>query len=61
LFSLKKNLYIDRAYIYIFLSREFIAKNYVSLKQANPNFPILIREASGAEARFFARYGMKIK
>ncbi|RIA98693.1 thioredoxin-like protein [Glomus cerebriforme] len=36
--------------------REFIAKNYVSLKEANPNFPILIREASGVEAKFFARY-----
>ncbi|CAB4384912.1 NADH dehydrogenase 1 alpha subcomplex subunit 2-like protein [Rhizophagus irregularis] len=36
--------------------REFISKNYVSLKEANPNFPILIREASGVEARFFARY-----
>ncbi|CAG8652466.1 333_t:CDS:2 [Funneliformis caledonium] len=38
--------------------REFIAKNYLPLKEANPNFPILVREASGVEARFFARYGM---
>ncbi|CAG8519831.1 3863_t:CDS:2 [Dentiscutata heterogama] len=36
--------------------REFIAQNYSSLKVANPHFPILIREASGVEARFFARY-----
>ncbi|CAG8584948.1 5456_t:CDS:2 [Cetraspora pellucida] len=36
--------------------REYIAKNYKSLKAANPHFPILIREASGVEARFFARY-----
>ena len=47
--------------IYYFFNREFITKNYVSLKEANPNFPILIREASGVEARFFARYGMKNK
>nr|CAG8570318.1 6609_t:CDS:2 [Entrophospora candida] len=36
--------------------REFITNNYLSLKEANPKFPILIREASGIEARFFARY-----
>jgi len=41
--------------------REFIAKNYVSLKEANPNFPILVRESSGVEARFFARYGNENK
>ncbi|CAG8787440.1 12548_t:CDS:2, partial [Cetraspora pellucida] len=35
---------------------EYIAKNYKSLKAANPHFPILIREASGVEARLFARY-----
>lgn len=45
----------------LFFNREFISKNYVSLKEANPNFPILIREASGVEARFFARYGMNNK
>ncbi|KAI8059626.1 thioredoxin-like protein [Gongronella butleri] len=37
--------------------REFVEKNYTSLKQANPSLPILIREASGAEARIFARFG----
>ncbi|CAG8552659.1 2281_t:CDS:2 [Diversispora eburnea] len=36
--------------------REFIANNYSLIKAVNPNFPILIREASGVEARFFARY-----
>ncbi|CAG8434197.1 1749_t:CDS:2 [Ambispora gerdemannii] len=36
--------------------RDYIAKNYLTLKKANPDFPILIREASGVEARFFARY-----
>ncbi|KAI8093161.1 thioredoxin-like protein [Halteromyces radiatus] len=36
--------------------REYIAKNYTSIKQVNPELPILIREASGAEARVFARF-----
>ncbi|KAG0164867.1 hypothetical protein DFQ28_010267 [Apophysomyces sp. BC1034] len=36
--------------------REFITKNYTSIKKANPELPILIREASGAEARVFARF-----
>ncbi|ORY94848.1 thioredoxin-like protein [Syncephalastrum racemosum] len=36
--------------------RDFVAQNYTSIKQANPNLPILIREASGAEARVFARF-----
>ncbi|CAO3638436.1 thioredoxin-like protein [Cunninghamella echinulata] len=36
--------------------REFITKNYTSLKGANPQLPILIREANGAEARVFARF-----
>ncbi|KAI7895874.1 thioredoxin-like protein [Mucor mucedo] len=36
--------------------RDFVAKNYVSIKQANPELPILVREASGIEARAFARF-----
>ncbi|KAF7730554.1 hypothetical protein EC973_001935 [Apophysomyces ossiformis] len=36
--------------------REFITKNYTAIKKANPEIPILIREASGAEARVFARF-----
>ncbi|KAI8393671.1 thioredoxin-like protein [Radiomyces spectabilis] len=36
--------------------RDFVAKNYTALKKANPELPILIREASGAEARVFARF-----
>ncbi|KAI9316754.1 thioredoxin-like protein [Dichotomocladium elegans] len=36
--------------------REFISKNYTAIKAANPQLPILIREASGAEARVFARF-----
>ena len=30
---------------------------YQHIKKANPKFPILIRECSGAEARLIARYG----
>ena len=30
----------------------------VDLKKANPNFPILVREAEGVEAKMIARYGM---
>ncbi|KAK2075821.1 hypothetical protein QBZ16_001562 [Prototheca wickerhamii] len=30
--------------------------NYKDLKSANPQFPILVREASGIEAKLVARY-----
>ena len=30
---------------------------YQELKKANPTFPILVREASGVEAKLVARYG----
>ncbi|NXL72956.1 NDUA2 dehydrogenase, partial [Leptocoma aspasia] len=36
--------------------REFIEKHYVTLKKANPNFPILIRECSGIQPKLWARY-----
>ncbi|XGW35393.1 hypothetical protein V3C99_018979 [Haemonchus contortus] len=36
--------------------RAFIENDYVSLKKANPQFPILIRECSGIVPRVFARY-----
>lgn len=39
------------------LRREFIEKHYVTLKKANPNFPILIRECSGIQPKLWARYG----
>lgn len=39
------------------LGREFIEQHYVTLKQANPDFPILIRECSGVQPRLWARYG----
>ncbi|KAG0296913.1 hypothetical protein BGZ97_004391, partial [Linnemannia gamsii] len=36
--------------------RQFVASNYTAVKAANPNLPILIREAKGAEAKIFARF-----
>ncbi|OXB60305.1 hypothetical protein ASZ78_007904 [Callipepla squamata] len=36
--------------------RDFIEQHYVTLKQANPDFPILIRECSGVQPRLWARY-----
>ncbi|MBN3297375.1 NDUA2 dehydrogenase, partial [Amia calva] len=37
--------------------RDFIEKHYVTLKKANPEFPILIRECSGVQPKLWARYG----
>lgn len=31
--------------------------HYVTLKRSNPDFPFLIRECSGVQARVWARYG----
>ncbi|NXN82671.1 NDUA2 dehydrogenase, partial [Bombycilla garrulus] len=36
--------------------REFIENHYVTLKKANPDFPILIRECSGIQPKLWARY-----
>ncbi|KAI5635860.1 mitochondrial ribosomal protein l51 / s25 / CI-B8 domain-containing protein [Phthorimaea operculella] len=36
--------------------REFITQNYVNLKTANPQFPILIRECKGVQPRIWARF-----
>ncbi|ELT87889.1 hypothetical protein CAPTEDRAFT_108701 [Capitella teleta] len=38
--------------------REFIEQNYVTIKQNNPKFPILIRECSSVQPRVWARYDM---
>ncbi|XP_051250821.1 NADH dehydrogenase [ubiquinone] 1 alpha subcomplex subunit 2 [Dicentrarchus labrax] len=38
-------------------ARDFVEQHYVSLKKSNPDFPILIRECSGVQARVWARYG----
>ncbi|XP_008304155.1 NADH dehydrogenase [ubiquinone] 1 alpha subcomplex subunit 2 [Stegastes partitus] len=37
-------------------ARDFVEQNYVTLKKSNPDFPILIRECSGVQARLWARY-----
>ncbi|XP_039629798.1 NADH dehydrogenase [ubiquinone] 1 alpha subcomplex subunit 2 [Polypterus senegalus] len=36
--------------------RDFIEQHYVTLKKANPLFPILIRECSGVQPKLWARY-----
>lgn len=36
--------------------RKFIEKSYAGLKQANPNVPILIREAGNVQPKMWARY-----
>ncbi|KAI9230789.1 MAG: thioredoxin-like protein [Piptocephalis tieghemiana] len=36
--------------------RDFVSKNYLGMKKANPSLPILIREASGIEAKAYARF-----
>ncbi|XP_078100674.1 NADH dehydrogenase [ubiquinone] 1 alpha subcomplex subunit 2 [Sander vitreus] len=37
-------------------ARDFVEQHYVTLKKTNPDFPILIRECSGVQARVWARY-----
>jgi Mitochondrial ribosomal protein L51 / S25 / CI-B8 domain len=37
--------------------RQFVVSTYPTLKQYNPDLPILIREAQGTPARAFARFG----
>uniref|UniRef100_A0A8C8ARP6 NADH dehydrogenase [ubiquinone] 1 alpha subcomplex subunit 2 n=1 Tax=Otus sunia TaxID=257818 RepID=A0A8C8ARP6_9STRI len=37
-------------------ARDFIEQHYVTLKKANPDFPILIRECSGVQPKLWARY-----
>ena len=36
---------------------QFIQNNYLTIKQHNPDLPVLIREATGTPARVFARFG----
>ena len=40
--------------------REFLLANYAEIKKANPGFPVLVREATGAEAKLIARYGERV-
>ncbi|XP_075756169.1 NADH dehydrogenase [ubiquinone] 1 alpha subcomplex subunit 2 [Pelodiscus sinensis] len=37
-------------------ARDFIDQHYVTLKKANPDFPILIRECSDVQPKLWARY-----
>ncbi|XP_067852103.1 NADH dehydrogenase [ubiquinone] 1 alpha subcomplex subunit 2 [Heptranchias perlo] len=37
-------------------ARDFIEQHYVTLKKANPEFPILIRECAGVQSKVWARY-----
>ncbi|XP_068600879.1 NADH dehydrogenase [ubiquinone] 1 alpha subcomplex subunit 2 [Brachionichthys hirsutus] len=39
-------------------TRDFVEQHYVNLKKSNPDFPILIRECSGVQARVWARYDL---
>lgn len=50
------HFYFNKLIIFKYF-REFINKHYVTLKQANPKTPILIRECSGVQPRLWARYG----
>ena len=38
-------------------ARQFVEQHYVPLKEANPTFPILVRECSGISPRAWARFG----
>jgi len=44
-------------HILSFPDRQFVVSTYPTLKQHNPDLPILIREAQGTPARAFARFG----
>ncbi|XP_074772331.1 NADH dehydrogenase [ubiquinone] 1 alpha subcomplex subunit 2 isoform X1 [Athene noctua] len=41
--------------------RDFIEQHYVTLKKANPDFPILIRECSGVQPKLWARVWQREK
>lgn len=49
--------YLIKTNYSLFCLRDFVEQFYVPLKQANPKFPILIRECSGVQPRIYARYG----
>jgi len=42
-------------------ARDFVLGNYAELKKANPDFPILVRECSGIEAKMVARYDFGVE
>ncbi|KAH6559940.1 hypothetical protein BASA50_009030 [Batrachochytrium salamandrivorans] len=42
-------------------TRDFILNHYASIKAANPQLPVLIREAPGIHARVMARYAFGVE
>jgi NADH dehydrogenase (ubiquinone) 1 alpha subcomplex subunit 2 len=42
-------------------ARDFVISSYAELKKANPDFPILVRECSGTEAKLTARYDFNVE
>jgi len=42
------------------INSQFIGKHYASVKQMNPNLPILCRESQGIEPKLWARFGITI-
>ncbi|GBF88371.1 NADH dehydrogenase 1 alpha subcomplex subunit 2 [Raphidocelis subcapitata] len=42
-------------------TRDFLVGNYAEMKKGNPDFPILVRECSGAEAKITARYDFGVE
>ncbi|KAI0711680.1 NADH dehydrogenase, alpha subcomplex, subunit 2 [Earliella scabrosa] len=42
-------------------TRQFITTHYPTLKQHNPDLPILIRQAKGTPARVFARFELGVE
>uniref|UniRef100_A0A6J0U9Y7 NADH dehydrogenase [ubiquinone] 1 alpha subcomplex subunit 2 n=1 Tax=Pogona vitticeps TaxID=103695 RepID=A0A6J0U9Y7_9SAUR len=41
--------------------RDFIEQHYVTLKKANPEFPVLIRECSNVQPKLWARYAFGVE
>ena len=37
--------------------RSFLLRSYPTMKQSNPNTPIMLREAAGTLPKVYARYG----
>jgi NADH dehydrogenase (ubiquinone) 1 alpha subcomplex subunit 2 len=41
--------------------RSYVLNNYTAVKQANPDFPFIVREAIGAQACVMARYDFGVE
>jgi hypothetical protein len=42
------------------MGRNFLTRSYPTMKKANPNIPIMIREASGTQPTVYARFGASL-